>query len=586
MRAKLRAALVGTSLLAVLALILPAVAGASSLQAQPAVHLTGRTVTLGPARLVDVRQIPGAPAPETRGQKPTTIRPFLTRNPSAFAQGKRQAVATGAARSAPRLTSLARAKTGGASLPLFSYETQASKLCSAFAIMLGVCDELVTPPDTQVAAGSNVLVEMINASLSFWSKSGRFQKAIDLNQGTFFPVPSGWVFSDPRVMFDAQSGRWFASGVAFDPSTYNSETVLAVSTTSDPTKTWYTYTVAPSNATGCANGTLGTLHDQPRLGVSDDKVVLAWDDYLAEGLDTILGCIVTQFQYTGAETWVIDKGQLMSAQIRQPCCVAFGPDLNRFAIIPAQSLSSTTTEYLVYNNSEPTYVVENYPSGTTGSAGNVPTIGVVAITGNPTTGDTTWTEYDLPMSATSLPPDAPEPGGGLLATDDDRYLNAVWQNGILWTGGNDACPSTGAACLRLEQVDTNALTVRQDFDVTLVGGALFYPAVGLDPASNAFFAFSASSPTGYPEAAYGIQRAGDVNIFTTAGNIRQGVGVYSCGGCSTSDTGNVDERWGDYSSVARDPASPSHMWVSGEYAASSSDPADWGTATLQVSSGS
>src|SRR2546429_263573 len=70
--------------------------------------------------------------------------------------------------------------------------------------------QAVAPPDTQLAAGTTQLVEMDNSTMSVWSKSGTRLASADLN--AFFAVPTGLSFTDPRVLYDAGSGRWFASG--------------------------------------------------------------------------------------------------------------------------------------------------------------------------------------------------------------------------------------------------------------------------------------------------------------------------------------------------------------------------------------
>src|SRR5258708_2158762 len=66
----------------------------------------------------------------------------------------------------------------------------------------------------------------------------------------------------PRVLYEARSGRWFASISDIDTNSV----LLAVSRTSDPTGSWSTYSFG---ASGCA--------DQPRLGIADGIVVLAAD---------------------------------------------------------------------------------------------------------------------------------------------------------------------------------------------------------------------------------------------------------------------------------------------------------------------
>src|SRR5260370_33097506 len=82
------------------------------------------------------------------------------------------------------------------------------------------------PPDTQLAAGPTNLVEADNAVLSVWTKSGSMVTSYDLN--VFFAVPTGYHASDPRILYDSESSRWFLSILAFT-TTANSHIYIAVS---------------------------------------------------------------------------------------------------------------------------------------------------------------------------------------------------------------------------------------------------------------------------------------------------------------------------------------------------------------------
>jgi hypothetical protein len=130
-----------------------------------------------------------------------------------------------------------------------------------------------------LAAGAGYLVEMVNDSGSIWSKAGALVTIFDLN--AFFRVPSGETFSDPRVMYDTMSGRWFACGLSFT-SSLGSRVYVAISSTADPTGAWNIYNAAFSS---------NVLHDQPKLGISSDKVVESWNDF-ANGAF-----------FLGSETW-------------------------------------------------------------------------------------------------------------------------------------------------------------------------------------------------------------------------------------------------------------------------------------------
>ncbi|TME07392.1 MAG: hypothetical protein E6I69_08000, partial [Chloroflexi bacterium] len=93
-------------------------------------------------------------------------------------------------------------------------------------------DQASQPPDTQLAAGPTSLAEADNDTFSVWSKEGAFLASADLN--TFFSVPPTYDFSDPRLLYDRESARWFLTGLAFD-KLHNSQNYIAVSETSDPT---------------------------------------------------------------------------------------------------------------------------------------------------------------------------------------------------------------------------------------------------------------------------------------------------------------------------------------------------------------
>jgi hypothetical protein len=90
---------------------------------------------------------------------------------------------------------------------------------------------------------------------------------------------------------------------------------------------------------------------------------------------------------------------------------------------------------------------------------------------------------------------------GSIDTNDDRFLTAVWENGDLWTGGNDAClpPNDTAArpCSRLIQVFTSGATVNQDFDIGSTGSGLYFPAFALDSAGDMYVVYNISSSTQY-----------------------------------------------------------------------------------------
>jgi hypothetical protein len=413
-------------------------------------------------------------------------------------------------------------------------------------------DQFVTPPDNGLAAGPNRVLEMVNDSGTVWDKSGHLLQIFDLN--SFFAVPAGYTFSDPRVLYDRMSRRWFASGVAFIAPTYGSVVTIAVSTSSDPLGTWVQY---------AADNDPNLTHDQPKIGVSSDKVVISWNDFQ------------NALFFLGQSTWVFQKSQMVAGSSPVQGS-ALGPDSSRAALVPAVQLSPTSPEYLVYDNSDCALSCNQLS----------PTLGVVWITGTPALGTTAWNEADPAMPATSQPPNADQPGmPGSLATNDDRFLTAVWRNGVLWTGGNDACqpPNDNMTrpCSRLIQVMTSGPTILQDFDIASTGGGLYYPALGMDGGNNMFVIYNISSSAQFA----GLRIVGELasappQTLVSAQTIRAGDTTYDMNPCFGTSGAS---RWGDYASAAIDPQNPTDVWVAGEYAAvgANASPSDagcaWGT---------
>ena len=453
--------------------------------------------------------------------------------------------AGGGAAGAAAAASAASALSVDAGFPVMSLDSQISALGSG---------QNVAPPDTQLAAGPTSLLETVNGSGSVWSKAG--SPVITFDLAVFFSVPSGSFFSDPRVLYDAPSGRWFVSGLSFTPPSYGSKVYLAVSSGSDPSGAWTVYSTA---------STSNVLHDQPKIGVSADKVIMSWNDFQNAS------------SFLGESTYVWEKSQLLAGAATVNIA-AVVDDGTRDSLVPVQALgyaASDTNAYVVYNNSHC-------------FACSSASIGMLTVVGTPLQSNVSWSENDLSIPSTSTAPSADQPGAaGSIATNDDRFLNAVLRGGTLWTAGNDAClpngDSTVRPCARFIAVTVSSLAVAQDFDLAATGAGVYYPAPGLDASGDMLAAYSISSTAVYPS----VRVIGESGGTVTAGQtVRAGEALYDDTGCYNV---GPPSRWGDYSSAAADPSAAGEVWVAGEYAATSTLAATsgcaWGTYTAELSIG-
>ena len=394
------------------------------------------------------------------------------------------------------------------------------------------------PPDVQVAAGPGFVVEMVNLAERTWrTGSGSAQVLQTRSLGAFFGSGPDQL-TDPRILYDGLSGRWFSSVSDLDASSV----LLAVSTGSDPTAGW---TVSAYKASGCA--------DQPRLGLTDGTIVL--------GADIFRNCTEHGAQPTGSELWIVNKQELLGGSTK-PDFTTYGPDAAVSSFAPVQSLSSTSTGYAVSVNKPSSRVVHLF-----------------AINGIPPA-SVTVKEIATPAITRLLrPPFASQPATASgrpqppIDANDERVLDSVWENGRLWFTNNTACVPAGdallRACARVVELSTASGTVTSDDNLSQPDANLFYPTVRPDGSGNLVIVYGESGAALNPEVV-AVGRAPD-GTFTDPVVIAQSAGAY------------LGDRYGDYFGAARDPQDPGLVWVAGEAGTEIVGGRGWATVVASVS---
>lgn len=396
----------------------------------------------------------------------------------------------------------------------------------------------LAPPDVQVAAGPGFVVEVVNLAERVWRTSGvKSAEVVGTEQlGDFFSSGDDNL-TDPRIVYDALSGRWFASISDIETSSV----LLAVSAGADPTAGW---TVSSFAAPGCA--------DQPRLGVADGIVVLA--------ADVFTGCEARGGAALGSELWIVNKEQLLAGSVT-PAVTTYGPNPAYSSFAPVQSLSPTATEYVVSVDRPSSRVVH-----------------LVTVDGIPPA-EVRVKEVAAPsISRLTRPPFASQPPTSagkpqpLIETNDDRVLDSAWDNGRLWLSANTTCIPPGdvllRACGRVVELSTETRTVDWETDVSQAGAHVFYPAIRPDGVGNLVIVFAESGTRVLPEAVV-VGRTPD-GAFTQPVVIAQSAGVY------------LADRYGDYFGAARDPVNPGFVWVAGEAGTDVRGTRGWATAVASV----
>jgi hypothetical protein len=436
---------------------------------------------------------------------------------------------------APNLGSPSHARIADSLAPSGTWQTDASRTIVTSSAgpkfaSNGATEQncFCTPPDVQVAAGPSHVVEMVNLQGQVFDKNGNLLQTFTL--ASFFNAGTDFI-SDPKILFDNPSQRWFSSILDVKNTTISSVD-LAVSASSDPTGVWNIYKL----------NTNGHLPDQPILGINDDKVVSSVNIYQS----------LSSGPFLGAQFWALSKSDL-TAGLTSPRTEVFGPFADQESIHPVQSQSSTTIEYMV-------------STGAGDLSFNSTFFRLYSLAGIPPSAT-----YQVSLMRFTNPMHGPQAGsqpsttGSMIDTGDWRVLDAAWFQGRLWFTLDDSCTAyfpfyfnNFQSCLHLVQVDTSSTTVRQDLFLGDLFTDYYYGALRFDNSGNMglIYGFSNGGKT-YPSLAISGQGASD-----PVNTMRQRMTVIS--GSATDET----RRYGDYFGAGLDPDG-STIWVAGEYHTSS-----------------
>jgi hypothetical protein len=409
------------------------------------------------------------------------------------------------------------------------------------------------PPDTQVGAGPNDVVAVVNIAMNVFDKSGDLLLAKSLND--LYGIGANFS-TDPRIRYDTQSGRWFISMLSLDntdtSNSHNSYFNLAISNSSDPAGGFSLYQYE----------TAGSLGDQPGLGISNDKVVITGNAFSCKP-----DC--TGNTFLGNEVLVIDKADLLDGAAA-PRADFFAPpvDSNSFTILPAHEID------LAGNSLPDTLYMASVQYG---SANSIEVFTVTGTPSGPNPPGSSISKTSLPIGALVNPPQAPQLDGSskqLIDSGDNRLQDAEWRDGALWVAGDSQCTppgdSTARACMRYIEILTSSMTVNQDFDFGTNSFYYYYPSIGLDQSDDMITAFSGSSSNSHPSAYVSSHLTSDpLNSLEAPVRFASGVTVYD------------GTRWGDYSGAGIDPSDQSTVWVAAEYSGFGSSP-NWSTEIAAV----
>jgi len=415
----------------------------------------------------------------------------------------------------------------------------------------------LTPPDTTGAIGPDRYIETINTQYAIYNRTGSLVNGGNLSDLTGIPTGFfGYGLSDPQIMWDAKTQRFYYSVVYYD-SLFLSDNGLAVgwSTTATPSSSsdWCQYAISFGS----------DLPDYPKLGDSSDFLIYGFNQF-SNSAST----------YTGSAFATLNKPAAGST-----CAPTTAFTVNSSGVLHNQNGSQAATPVpanLVDDATGTGYVVANADLSTTPSADFISVYSVTTngtdANGIPIPAISGPTSVSVPTY--SMPSNAPEQGSSnLLDTLDGRFEASVaavdpgHANRLaVWTA--HAVFGGAGTEERWYELDPAAGTLLQSGKVTSPSLFVWNGAVSPDRAntgtSAAFgdsmaMSVSTSSSSAYPAIQFVWKNgAGPQSALT---NLVQSGGPnvdFSCSPC----------RWGDYSGASPDPAATGTtgtVWLGNQY---------------------
>lgn len=419
-------------------------------------------------------------------------------------------------------------------------------------------------------------MEFINGSFTVYSKTNgqslgritdvKFWADAGLNVSGYPAV------SDPRVIFDPATQRWFASQVdanatASDPTLYANDFLFAVSSTPDPRGAWQAFSFR-------ADPDHGYFADFPTLGLDSNAVYLAGDYFYGASNAVGPGLVsIPKADLVGAtptvanRTWFGVMDYSVRGQVLQPA-----------ACFDGSSSGSVLAMGDIGTDSDPHSNMVSF--AVLNAASHSATLSApVSISIPP---------YEVPynsdMGAPLFNPMQPDGTTTLQANDARLSAHVYAVNGVLYAVHNTEL--NGRIAIRWYRINAATAAVLEAGTISDPALDLFFPSIAANANGTVIIAYNGSSENVY------------VSCYAVAGQTVNGVTTFGSplllqsGLVSYHDYNEVfsqllggpvtDSRWGDYSTVSVDPIDQSRFWMINMYPSGQDSSGTFGIWSTQI----
>ena len=408
------------------------------------------------------------------------------------------------------------------------------------------------PPDPNIAVGPNHIVQWVNNAFVVFDKQGN-QVQAPIDDGTFWGPLSTCNqlggFSDPIVQYDRLADRWIIGEVAIPllPGLFGQfAQCFAVSTTSDPTGSYYTW----------AYGFGSTINDYPKIGIWPDGYYVTFNIFEISGA------------FVGPEACAWDRTGMLQG-VHAPALVCFNLNGALYASLLPSDLDGATLPPAgspnFFMNIDPSSSALNMWSfhANFATPQDSTFVGPVAVPG----------VAPFASPCIDIPECIPQPGTTMKldALGDRLMYRLAYRNfgdHASIVANHTVLTPSGTTGVRWYEVRNPgpAPTLFQQGTFAPDTDNRWMGSIAMDKSGNIGVGYSVASDLTYPSIRVTGWQVGDL-----LGELQsETLAVVGSG----SQTGYA--RWGDYSAMRIDPSNDCSFWYTQEYQAST-ESANWST---------
>ncbi|MEI6061778.1 MAG: BACON domain-containing carbohydrate-binding protein [Bacteroidota bacterium] len=396
------------------------------------------------------------------------------------------------------------------------------------------------PPDCNGTAGPNHYMQTINTTYAIYSKAGALL-AGPTNMNLLFGSVTGANCNDgdPIILYDEQADRWLA--VEFSLCGTNDRMLIAVSTTNNPTGTWYQYSFDVDD-----------MPDYEKFGIWQDGYYMGDnnsatnDIYVFERAQMLVGA--------ASPKMVAFNNPNRPTTIDGFVCVPPVDNDGAFAPAGAPGLFIAMNDDAIGGGSDQLWIYElavNWTNTALSTFARTQQLNVTAFDSN---FGNNWD--NISQQGTTQKVDAiPQV---ILNVPQYRNFGSYQTIVCCHTVDVDATNHAGVRWYELRKT-TGAWSVRQTGTYAPDANSRWMGSIMLNANNKIGLGYSVSSSTMYPSIRYTGQTAGAY----AAGNGVMDVPEDIIQTGANSQTGA--NRWGDYSLMSVDPSDNETFWFTDEY---------------------